>query len=216
MNDFDYDVMQKKRIARMAKYRKGGSKSKKCPMSTDYMTRKQWEERCGEVHTYVMNEPKSWEQFKELPTNIQKEYLTHLVQNYNANATSLAMMFGVRPLTVRRHIETNQLGLTFKVGNSMNADQKAKWQEFLSETQVSDETAGRSDEASAKVEEVPNSTKEAAVPVQPQLINSMKGMDMKQFSLTFQGQIDVGMIANSILSIIGQGATGKVEIVCTL
>ena len=44
----------------------------------------------------------------------------------------------------------------------------------------------------------------------------MRGMDMKQFSLTFQGQIDVNMIANSILCIIGQGAVGKVEIVCTL
>lgn len=216
MNDFDYDVMQKKRIARMAKYCKGGSKSKKCPMSTDYMTRKQWEERCGEVYTYTMNKPKSWEQFKELPTNIQKEYLMYLVQNYNANATSLATMFGVRPLTVRRHIESNQLGLTFKVGNSMNAEQKTKWQEFLSEVQIPNETAERSDEAFTKAEETPDASKEVTTPVQPQFINSMKGMDMKQFSLTFQGQIDVGMIASSILSIIGQGATGKVEIVCTL
>lgn len=216
MNDFDYDVMQKKQLARMAKCRKSGSKSKKCPMSTDHMTRKQWKERCGEVHTYVMNEPKSWEQFKELPTNIQKEYLMHLIQNYNVNATSLAMMFGVRPLSVRRYIETNQLGFTFKVGNSMNAEQKARWQKFLSETQHPNETAGCSEEASAKTEKTLDAAKGNIVPVQPQLINSMKGMDMKQFSLTFQGQIDVGMIANSILSIIGQGATGKVEIMCTM
>lgn len=163
-----------------------------------------------------MNEPKSWEQFKELPTNIQKEYLMYLVQNYNVNATSLAMMFGVRPLTVRRHIETNQLGLTFKVGNSMNADQKAKWQEFISEAQIPNESTKHSDEVSIKVEEVSGSTKKAAVPVQPQLISSMKGMDMKQFSLTFQGQIDANMIANSIRCIIGQNAVGRVEIACSL
>jgi len=41
-------------------------------------------------------------------------------------------------------------------------------------------------------------------------------MDMKQFSLIFQGKIDVGMIANSIRSILGQEASGKIEIVCTL
>lgn len=216
MNDFDYDVMQKKRIARMAKYRKGGSKSKKCPMSTDYMTRKQWEERCGEVKTYIMNEPKSWDEFKVLPTNIQKEYLTFLVQKYNVNATSLAMMFDVRPLTVRRHIETNQLGLTFKVGNSMNAEQKAKWQEFLSAEKKSTDIAEQEETDSAKAEETPSVAKETEAPTQPQLINEMRGMDMKQFSLTFQGQIDVNMIANSILSIIGQGAVGKVEVVCTM
>lgn len=51
MNDFDYEVMQRKRLARQAFHRKSGSKSKKCPMSTDHMTRKQWLERCGESVT---------------------------------------------------------------------------------------------------------------------------------------------------------------------
>ena len=35
MNDFEFDCLQKKRLAQQAKYRKRGSKSKKCPMSTD-------------------------------------------------------------------------------------------------------------------------------------------------------------------------------------
>lgn len=207
MNDFDYDVMQKKRIARMAQYRKRGSKSKKCPMSTDYMTRKQWEERCGEVHTYKMDEPKSWEQFKEMPINIQQEYLAFLVKNYNVNATSLGTMFSVKPLTVRRYIETNNFGLTFKVGNSMNSAQKEKWKQFLEQSEpLPDEQA-----VNEQVYDYESDTKSET----PQLISSM-GMDMKQFSMTFQGKIDVNMIANSIISIIGQGAIGKVEIVCTL
>ena len=207
MNDFDYDVMQKKRIARMAQYRKRGSKSKKCPMSTDYMTRKQWEERWGEVHTYKMDEPKSWEQFKEMPINIQQEYLAFLVKNYNVNATSLGTMFSVKPLTVRRYIETNNFGLTFKVGNSMNSAQKEKWKQFLEQSEpLPDEQA-----VNEQVYDYESDTKSET----PQLISSM-GMDMKQFSMTFQGKIDVKMIANSIISIIGQGAIGKVEIICTL
>lgn len=206
MNDFDYDVMQKKRIARMAQYRKRGSKSKKCPMSTDYMTRKQWEERCGEVHTYDMNEPKSWEQFKEMPVDIQREYLNYLVENYNVNATSLGTMFNIRPLTVRRHIETNNLGLTFKVGNSMNAAQKEKWKSFLSKEDTTPEDSNCVEQTAKE---------KSKMAEHPQTINSI-GMDMKQFSLTFQGKIDVNMIANSIISIIGQGAVGKVEIMCTL
>lgn len=199
MNDFEYDVMEKKRIARMAKYRRNGSKSKKCPMSTDHMTRKQWEERCGELHTYNMNEPKSWDQFKEMPIHIQREYLEYLVKNYNVNATSLGMMFSVRPLTVRRHIEANKLGITFKVGNSMNTKQKNEWLRFLDGVAEPEETDGTECEAKE----------------QQQHINCMDSMNMKRFSLTFEGKIDVNMIANSIVSIAGQNAVGTVEIICT-
>ena len=38
MHDFDYDAMQKKRIARGASHMKRGSKSKKCTLPSDYLT----------------------------------------------------------------------------------------------------------------------------------------------------------------------------------
>ena len=59
MNDFEFDCLQKKRLAQQAKYRKRGSKSKKCPMSTDHMTKKQWIERCGKIVTIKMDSPVS-------------------------------------------------------------------------------------------------------------------------------------------------------------
>ena len=71
MNDFDYEVLQKKRLARQAFHKKGGSKSRKCPMSTDRMTRKQWIERCGEVVTYELGKPMGWEAFKQMPVALQ-------------------------------------------------------------------------------------------------------------------------------------------------
>lgn len=55
MNDFDYDCLQKKRLARQARYRKCGSKSRKCPLPTDNMTQEEWKERCGEVLTIKLN-----------------------------------------------------------------------------------------------------------------------------------------------------------------
>lgn len=39
---------------------------------------------------------------------------------------------------------------------------------------------------------------------------------MKRFSLCFNGRIDVNMIANSLLHILGDNAVGEVEIVCNL
>lgn len=219
MTDFDYDVLQKKRIAYQAKHKKCGSKSKKCPMSTDYMTQKQWQERCGEVYTYNMNEPKSWETFKKFPIDIQKEYISYLVKNYNVNATSLAEMFGVKPPAVRRYIEIKQLGFTFKTGDRMNAGQKAAWQRFLGKADVAEEDA----QYIAQPLSVPAANEDTEEPdtVLPEEISFPKtihtnGMDMKQFSLTFQGKIDVGMIANSILSIVGKDAVGTIEVKCNL
>lgn len=63
LTELEYDCLERKRLARQARYRKRGSKSKKCPMSTDYMTQKEWKERNGEVITMNLNRPVSWSVF---------------------------------------------------------------------------------------------------------------------------------------------------------
>ena len=180
MSDFEYDCWQRKRLAQQAKYRKCGSKSKKCSMSTDHMTQKQWKERNGKVVTVNLNQPITWDEFKALTTSMQEEYLRHMMENYGANATSFAAMFGVQPLTIRRHIQMNKLNIKFPVGHSMSTAQKDAWDELLH---------GKTSEQS---------------------------MDMKRFSLCFNGRIDVSMIANSLVHILGDNAVGEVEIVCNL
>ena len=173
MSDFEYDCWQRKRIAQQAKYRKCGSKSKKCSMSTDHMTQKQWKERNGKVVTVNLNQPITWDDFKALTASMQEEYLKHMMENYGANATSFAAMFGVQPLTIRRH-------------NGKTSDEDA-------EVKAEDVPATKLDEAASK-----------------------QSMDMKRFSLCFNGRIDVNMIANSLLHILGDNAVGEVEIVCNL
>lgn len=103
-------------------------------------------------------------------------------------------MFGVQPLTIRRHIQMNKLNIKFPVGHSMSTAQKDAWDELL-HGKTSDE------DAEVEVEDVP-ATKQS--------------MDMKRFSLCFNGRIDVNMIANSLLHILGDNAVGEVEIVCNL
>ena len=82
MSDFEYDCWQRKRIAQQAKYRKCGSKSKKCSMSTDHMTQKQWKERNGKVVTVNLNQPITWDDFKALTASMQEEYLKHMMENF--------------------------------------------------------------------------------------------------------------------------------------
>ena len=75
MNDFDYDVMQKKRIARGASRMKRGSKSKKCTLPSDYLTAAQKRRLNGPVSTYKLDEPMSLESFKAMPEDLQKQYM---------------------------------------------------------------------------------------------------------------------------------------------
>lgn len=196
MNDFEFDCLQKKRLAQQAKYRKRGSKSKKCPMSTDHMTKKQWIERCGKIVTIKMDSPVSWASFKELSKQTQEEYLKNLMEKYHINASSLAEMFHITPITVRRHIATQGLAVSFPVGHSMNAEDRRAWELFLS----GDAVEHSENEVSAENEETCDE----------------EPMSMCSFSLRFSGKIDVSMISNSLIRILGDHSVGEIEVTCNL
>lgn len=196
MNDFEFDCLQKKRLAQQAKYRKRGSKSKKCPMSTDHMTKKQWIERCGKIVTIKMDSPVSWPSFKELSKQTQEEYLKNLMEKYHINASSLAEMFHITPITVRRHIATQGLAVSFPVGHSMNAEDRRAWELFLSGDAVEQSENKVSAENEETCDEEP--------------------MSMCSFSLRFSGKIDVSMISNSLIRILGDHSVGEIEVTCNL
>lgn len=206
MNNFDYENYQKKRLAHQASHRKCGSKSRRCPMSTDHMTKKQWEERNGKAVTVNLDKPTTWGNFKALSKNVQEEYLQHLAEAYNANAVSLAEMFGMSVATIRRHIQSAGLDVKFHVGCSMNAEQRDAWERFLHSAENCT-TAGAEDEnktvAGGALDERP--VRQAPAP-----------MRMSEFSLCFTGPINVEMVANSLRHILGDDANGEVRVVCSL
>lgn len=203
MNDFDYDCLQKKRIARQSKYRKNGSRSRKCTISTDYMTQRAWRERNGKVLEINLNQPVSWSIFKELSKSVQEQYIRTLIETYCVNAASLAEMFDVRPQTVRRFIESNGLDIRFRVGHSMNAQQKANWRMFI--------VSG----ADGKAEHPAMDNKQLSQE-QDCIQRCSQDMSMKKVSLGFDGKIDVQAIANSLYCILGRDSEGSIEIICNL
>lgn len=200
MTDFEYDCLQKKRLARQALHKKCGSKSRRCPMSTDHMTEKQWKERNGKVVSVSFDKPTSWDNFRELSKGAQEEYLRGLSATYGANATNLAEMFDVSVSTIRRHIQSVGLDIKFHVGHSMNGEQRAAWEAFLG----------------GKAPQPVPQTVRAPQPEKPPEVYMDTSMRMDNFSLSFSGDINVDMIANSLKHILGGKATGRVEIVCSL
>lgn len=228
MTDFAYDCLQKKRLAQQAKYRKNGSKSKKCTLPSDRLTNRQWKERCGPVMSYNMGAPVVWESFKNFPLDIQKEYITNLQSKYGATATDLGKMFGVKALTVRKHSDKYDLGLTFPRGHSMNPTERAEWRKFLGEEEEIVETvAATADEVVAQTvvevheeDDAPatetaqvleaESAPPAAAPVES------NATTMTQVCLKFSGAINIDMIANSLRQILGNQSSGELEIICNL
>ena len=100
MNDFDYDALQKKRIAAGARHMRRGSRSKRCFLPSDNLTPAQLKRRNGPVSTYKLDAPMRWDDFKEMPADLQKQYLTYLVETYGATNEMLGDMFYVHPTYV--------------------------------------------------------------------------------------------------------------------
>lgn len=70
MTDFDYDVLQKKRLAASARHRVCGSKSKKCTLPSDHLTPAQIKARSGPCMKYQLNQPMDYDTFKSMPADL--------------------------------------------------------------------------------------------------------------------------------------------------
>lgn len=100
MNDFDYDCMQKKRIARGAfahiSWKRGG-----CTLPSDLLTAKQRKEKNGEVKSYNISRPMPWCEFKQMPDDLKREFYRNM-QSFGGTAKWLAEEMGASDQTMVR------------------------------------------------------------------------------------------------------------------
>ena len=199
MNDFDFDVMTKKRIARGAAARKCGSKSRRCTLPSDYLTDAQKKARNGKMSTYNLSKPMTYEQFKLMPRDLQREYLLKLRNDMHASTRVIAQMFGCSDETVRvviRNLGINTGGKKLY----MNLDQLMRWNNWLSGdaantpvavTEPETETETEAETISAAAEE----TEDAGAPVN----NDASTEEMKCAAL-LGGKLNLRGTASEILS----------------
>ena len=203
MNDFDFDVMTKKRIARGAAARKCGSKSRRCTLPSDYLTDAQKKARNGKMSTYNLSKPMTYEQFKLMPRDLQREYLLKLRNDMHASTRVIAQMFGCSYETVR--VVIRNLGInTGGKKMYMNLDQLLRWNNWLSgdaantpvavtepETETETETEAGAETISAAAEE----TEDASTPVN----NDASTEEIKCAAL-LGGKLNLRGTASEILS----------------
>lgn len=66
----------------------------------------------GEVQSYNLNSPMKWAQFKQMPDDIKREYLSSIISKYNPQQAALAEMFGISRNTVCNMFR--ELGIPFR------------------------------------------------------------------------------------------------------
>ena len=175
-------------------------------MSTDYMTRRQWEKRCGEVMTYQLGKPMLWDEFCSLPKNIQKEYLLGMIEKYHTTASDLAKMFHISPSKVTKLCKDGDIAIVFSPGKRMSKEKREEFMSFLSKESVDACEPDKQNEAQSvtgRLTSVPAEEKNA-------------DMVLTSFTLNFDGKVNRDMLINSILYMLPQDVNVSVKVQCDI
>lgn len=122
MTDEEYifrtECAEKKRTARGSFNRlphagRGG----RVKMPSDYMTKKERDKMNEEVQSYNLNRPMQWKQFKQMPGDIQREYINSLMEKFDSQQTAIAEMLGVSAGTLNK-LCRERLGISFERGGA--------------------------------------------------------------------------------------------------
>ena len=200
MTDFDYEVKEKKALARSAKYKVNGSRSKKCTLATDHMTPSQIKKMNGETVAYNFNKPMDWDTFKKVHPDLGKEYILNLVDLYGVNFKSLSEMFGVSRDRVFKFLSVPPYNFKFGPGSKMSAQKRAAWEAFL---------GGEKKSEASPVETAPEEKTEAiGIPETA----AATTMTMDDFTFRFSGKITADAVANALRVVLGDGLNGTIVI----
>ena len=206
MTDFDFEVKEKKALARSAKYKVNGSRSKKCTLSTDFMSPSQIKKMNGEMISYNFNKPMSLDEFNRLPADLGKEYILQLVEKFGGNYSSLAEMFGCSRGVAFTLLSEAPYNFKFGCGDRMNREQKAKWAEFLSCEDKSKDI--HPEEAAPDEIETEDCVEQEESVANPD-------MRMEEFTLRFSGTITAESLANALRAVLGDGLNGDIAVYFT-
>ena len=133
MNDFDYDCLQKKRIARGAFHKKNGSRSHGCRLPHENLSKKELKKLNGEVFTLNMTNKLTWVDFKALPLSMQREYLKHLMDTFSVGLATIGRdLFELSDCTLPHYAAKMNLDLSGKPGGRIGAAALKSWNRWLS------------------------------------------------------------------------------------
>lgn len=134
MNDEEYlfaeDCKEKKNVANSARHRRShNGRGGRVRFPSDSLTKKEKEAMNGEVKSYKLNAPMTYEEFKAMPKDIQEQYVKLLRKVYCAPWTEIEAMMGCSRCVLSRYMEKN--GIHGGERLKRNSFQKEKWLAFV-------------------------------------------------------------------------------------
>ena len=128
------DLRDRRAEASGARHKKNGSKKKGCSLPSDGLTRRQLEKLNGPMNIFAMNVPTDYETLSKQSDDIQREYITNLLDRFNITAAKISEMLGISPTTGMSYIKS--LGIKYaprgaKLKNNKN--EKDAWNYFLAQ-----------------------------------------------------------------------------------
>lgn len=155
MNDFDYDCMQKKRVARGA-FAHINRKRSGCSLPSDALTEKQRKEKNGQVKSYNITRPMPWHEFKAMPDDLRREFFRNM-QSCGGTAKWLAEEMGVSDQTIR--VCAERVGAHFQRGGRNAGMWQRKIMEWANADAVDIHTADAQSEEHAANDAPPKADK---------------------------------------------------------
>lgn len=167
MNDYEYefmrDSMDKKNIARSARStRTHCGKRGAVRFPSDNLSKKEIKAMSGEVKSYRMNDPMTWDEFKAMPNDLKVTYITAIRERFGAPDKYIAEMFGTSAKTLTMHLIDLKCNSGKGSGNARRPWEKEK---FYAWTHGVDEDAV---EGTAEVE--PEAETEVESKVEPPMV----------------------------------------------
>ena len=220
MNEFQYDVMQKKRIARGAYAKKNGSKSKRCTLPSDYMTPAQIKKLSKDVCSVRMNSPIKYDDFKKLPPDIRDEYIGRLRSEYNASFPQIAAMMGCSVVTLKTRINEGSTKPGSREHKRMSKQQMSVWENFCKygtkiiekPTQVQEPVPDVTT-ASAEPEEAAIAEPDSKC-IEP-VIETNKKFTLQKFTLEYTNTNDFQSILSDLMMVAGGRQCEKIIIIAS-
>ena len=132
MNDFDFDIVEKKRMARGARCKKNGSKSKRCTLPSDNLTPAQRKALSGPVSSYGMNQTMEWPVFQSIPKDLQQSYIDTLQSRFGVPVSTISKeLFGLSSCGLRSYMTRNGMRYVAERGKRLSAEERQLWEDFL-------------------------------------------------------------------------------------
>lgn len=114
MNDERFVLQQtnkeRSKMKTGAYHKKSGAKSKKCTLPYEYLSKKERKALDGIPTSWNMNWFYTWRQFKQMPKDLQIEYLENICSKYGCGLSTIGEeVFGIAAATLWNYTSNNDI-----------------------------------------------------------------------------------------------------------